>query len=94
MVQLPVISVEVSAVVSGSGVATVLQKGTFMGTLAPIWSSMAGPERKGSWGYAAKNGVSFWSRRTAFLMARALSLEHLGHLTRISQTVEGLEQHG
>lgn len=44
MVQLPVISVEVS----GSGVATVLQEGTFMGTLATVWSAMAGPEQKGN----------------------------------------------
>lgn len=31
---------------------------------------------------------------SAFLMARALALEYLGHLTQISQTVEGSEHHG
>lgn len=43
MVQRPVTRVEISAVAFGSGVATVLQEGTFTGTLVPIWSSMAGP---------------------------------------------------
>lgn len=69
------------------------------GDTCSVWSSMAGPgdercpEGKEAEARPPRTVVSFWSRRTAFLMARALGLEHLGHLTLISQTVGSLEQH-
>lgn len=64
-------------------------RGHLLPSEAP-WQGLSGKETEAM----LPRMVSLQSRRTAFLMARALGLEHLGHLTRISQKVEGLEQHG
>lgn len=71
VVQLPVIRVEVSAVVSGSGVVTVLQEGTFTGTLVPFWNSTAGP-----WGM--KDGPR--GKEVEALLPRKVSLFGAGEL--------------